>query len=801
MDYPNITDPQYKPDLPPETGTVKVYNDMVHSYLNLVQPNAFPPAFINQLIQQIKSGSVSSVPYREILVYEVGYLVAIAIGVLFIIFMPLVGFCFSCCRCCGNCGGKMYQKQTTSHNCKRRFLYTFLFIITLIILAGDICAFYSNSKMTTAVNDGFSSFNNTMDNLKTYVNSVPKEVDTIINASDIPIEKANNSIINIGPILGGMILGEIGKTANATLNAVVSMTNDLNTTATYMTAINNSFNALQEEQKIISQNLTLVQKSINDTLNTCGPPCDPAPSVDGLTLDAHFDTIPDFSDQMKQLRDFLDSGIDSTIEGAYKSLRDIPETVTNQTKSTVSDVQDQLVKIKKKISDTRDNIPIVDTLQNVNDVFDSVSSNSASYKKQIVDGDNYRWIVGICICCVILLVVVCNLFGLLLGPCGHRAKADPTDRNCASNSGGDFFMAGASFSFIFSWLLMIVVTVLFIIGGNSYTLVCKPWGNQQLYKFLDSPEMKSIFNLSDYINGTNISISTLYSDCQKNNSLWSTLDLGKMFNLDDYLNISKYTGDVTSTIDKTQINLTSIQFMNDDQKQQAQDVSSSGIDTLDFTNITQQMAKNTTKTDLGSFADQLDELAKKTGVPDTKLKEDANKLREIQASINSKLVPEVLNINRSINNLKAISKTLLTSLNNTLKQIADAQTFVDTKAVEIVKNASKIYLNKLLDYFNLYIIWAKTMLTQNLARCGPVSRALDSAQVILCSYVVDSLNAFWFSLGWCTIFFIPSIILSVKLAKYYRRMKTSDVHVDHADHLEMTSTSQQFLIPRVTTKS
>ncbi|CAI9616261.1 unnamed protein product [Staurois parvus] len=62
-------------------------------------------------------------------------------------------------------------------------------------------------------------------------------------------------------------------------------------------------------------------------------------------------------------------------------------------------------------------------------------------------------------------------------------------------------------------------------------------------------------------------------------------------------------------------------------------------------------------------------------------------------------------------------------------------------------------------------------------------------------------NAYWFSLGWCTIFFIPSIILSVKLAKYYRRMKTSDVYDAPNDHLEMTSTSQQFLIPRVTTKS
>lgn len=37
-------------------------------------------------------------------------------------------------------------------------------------------------------------------------------------------------------------------------------------------------------------------------------------------------------------------------------------------------------------------------------------------------------------------------------------------------------------------------------------------------------------------------------------------------------------------------------------------------------------------------------------------------------------------------------------------------------------------------------------------------------------------NTFWFGLGWCLVFFIPSIILSIKLAKFYRKMKYTDVY-------------------------
>lgn len=66
--------------------------------------------------------------------YEIGFLVCVAIGILYIVLMPLVGFFFACCRCCGNCGGRMYQEQTRNINCRRRGLYWATLIITLIIL-------------------------------------------------------------------------------------------------------------------------------------------------------------------------------------------------------------------------------------------------------------------------------------------------------------------------------------------------------------------------------------------------------------------------------------------------------------------------------------------------------------------------------------------------------------------------------------------------------------------------------------------------------------------------------------------
>lgn len=70
----------------------------------------------------------------QLLLYERGFLVCMAIGLLFIIFVPLVGCCFCCCRCCGNCGGRMYQKQGRQMGCRRRALWASVLLVSALLL-------------------------------------------------------------------------------------------------------------------------------------------------------------------------------------------------------------------------------------------------------------------------------------------------------------------------------------------------------------------------------------------------------------------------------------------------------------------------------------------------------------------------------------------------------------------------------------------------------------------------------------------------------------------------------------------
>lgn len=51
--------------------------------------------------------------------------------------------------------------------------------------------------------------------------------------------------------------------------------------------------------------------------------------------------------------------------------------------------------------------------------------------------------------------------------------------------------SGVGFSFIFVWILMGIVTTLFVVGGNVEKLVCEPLANRQLYKVKHTSSLPS----------------------------------------------------------------------------------------------------------------------------------------------------------------------------------------------------------------------------------------------------------------------------------------------------------------------
>ncbi|NXQ82367.1 PRM1A protein, partial [Nyctibius grandis] len=385
-------------------------------------------------------------------------------------------------------------------------------------------------------------------------------------------------------------------------------------------------------------------------------------------------------------------------------------------------------------------------------------------------------------------------------PLGLKEGVLPTQRSSLSNAGGNFFMAGVGFSFIFSWLLMLLVLITFVLGGNIYMLVCESWRSQQLFQLLDTPGLIPGFNLSELLGqeGGRANFSEMYRQCQRDAALWQTLHLDQSMSLDELFNISQYTGEISTAFEKMSITLSPISLLSQRQRESLLNASRAG-QPPDFTPTLEQLEQNVTQGSLLDLAAELEQLADKVGT-DVKenLKADARELRELDKELQMSFSGLLQSLKENIYSVQSRAAQLEAQTKAALDKVSETQEFLEKETANIIKNETWAFLEEMLDFFQTYISWAKSGLTRDVARCKPVAQTLDNVETITCDYILDSLNAFWFSLGWCTFFLLPSIIVAVRLAKFYRRMNIADVYRSEA--LEMPPTFNFYKMPRPSTR-
>ncbi|KAM6130277.1 prominin-1-A-like [Phoenicopterus ruber ruber] len=798
MELGNISQPTYGPGPEAPGSSTPGLVGMVHGFLRLVQPNALPIELIADLVEP-QSEKTLKEQVQELLVYELGFLVCVAIGLLFVILVPLVGCCFCCCRCCGNCGGRMYQKQGRRMGCRRRALWASVLLVSALLLAGDVCAFVSNTRFSQAVCGTFPNVNNTVDNVRTYVASIPQQINFIINSSDVPLGHANQSLQDIGPNLGGMIISGIRSSTDGALGSLQSLLEGMETLEAAFGSIAGTHSHLEELQSNYSRQLASLREGINQTLQRCSHPCSSV-SLDGLAFSTDYSTIPAVDQQLEALGDVSGSNITAQLEKVNSTLDMTPDKVQEQSQDVVTKTQDQLGLIRQEIRSLQEQLPLRDVEENVGAFVDNAVSVLEEYRKLTITFDGIRWSVCSLLCCTVLLVVLCNVLGLLLGPLGLKESVLPTQRSSLSHAGGNFFMAGVGFSFIFSWLLMLLVLIAFVVGGNIYMVVCESWRSQQLFQLLDTPGLIPGFNLSELLGqeGGTANFSEMYRQCQQDASLWQTLHLDQSVSLDELLNISQYTGQISTAFEKMDITLSTVTLLSQRHRDLLLNASRAG-QPPNFTPTLEQLDRNVTQGSLQDLATELEQLADKAGTGvEADLKAHARKLRELDKEMQMSFSGPLQSLKENIHLVQSRAVQLEVQTKAALDKANETQEFLDREMANIIKNETWAFLEELLDFFETYISWAKSRLTGDVARCKPIAQTLDNVEAITCDYILDSLNAFWFSLGWCTFFLLPSIILAVRLAKFYRRMDIADVHRN--EDLEMPPAFNFYKIPRPSTR-
>uniref|UniRef100_A0A3Q2CZJ4 Prominin 1a n=1 Tax=Cyprinodon variegatus TaxID=28743 RepID=A0A3Q2CZJ4_CYPVA len=777
-----------------EPGPIGILFQLVRAFLHAVQPNAFPHDLIVKLAKD-KFGAIQT-EYKKAIYYEIGFLICAAVGLLFAILMPVVGLFFCMCRCCDNCGGEMHQRQRKNADCRRGLLGTLLFSTSLVITIGVLCAYAANQNLSSQVKNIRRLVNSNMRDLHTFANDTPMQIDYLISQ----YATAKNKVIydlDIENFINHALVFHKQPNKRFLISSLLPFISAMRETKEALENVSVSLVVLQEGERKLHFNLSRIRNSINRTLDDPGCLDEESDattaqlcrsirqSLSQLQISANFTRLPDVNPQLEKMKNVVKTDLSSVVHRGFYALNDTPHMVIEQTRAVVMSIQNLVGSVGNNITSFSKVFPVQTCLSNFTIFISHAHAKIEDYYPEIDQIDFYRWIGCIALCCMVVLVLAFNYLGLLCGTLGYDKHASPTTRGCISNTGGTLLIAGVGFSFIFSWVLMGLLTAMFLAGGNMEKLLCEPFHTKELFKVVDSPylinpEWKNF--IPGYLyNDSELELTTesLYSTCKENKGIYSALRLDKVFNISSFLNTTVFTKDVVRQLESFRIDLRGIILLESEGKQNLQDFSEAGLSEINYADFLEEVNKGVTVVDVVSFAKELEsqtDLMVRKGRLQTALKGHVATLQRIHRQQIAPMEQAMSALNQSMRFLERTASDLPNKVTDVLEAIEAAQHLISHNATLLINQETRKYSATIIGYFNQYIEWVKTSLALEVAPCKPFSNVLDTAQIMTCSFLVDSMNTFWMGLGCSTLFLLPSVILAVKLAKYYRRMDTEDVY-------------------------
>ncbi|KAM7327379.1 hypothetical protein ACRRTK_013746 [Alexandromys fortis] len=687
----------------------------VRRFLSVVQLNPFPSELIKALLNDPSSAKTD-----EVVRYEAGYVVCAVIAGLYLLLVPATGLCFCCCRCRRRCGGRV-KTEHKAMACERGTLMSFLLLTTLVLLIGMVCAFATNQYTHSQTGPSVEAVPETLLSLRGLVSDVPGELQAVAERFSVPQERVSKELDGVGENLGNIIHNQLKSTVYPVLASVHSLGQD------HLRALNTTSVELQEGQQHLEppvrahreRLLTLLQES------WCRGNCKGALSrASALQLGADFSQVPPVDDVLHRLKDVPEANFSSMVQRENTTFNSLPLLVAVQTASVVQDLKKALAEQPEGVRMLAQGFPGSEAASRWSQALEGLEQRSRPFLQELQQYEKYR---------------------------------------------------GVAFSFLFAAPLILLVFATFLVGGNVQTLVCRSWESGELYEFVDTPgNLPASMNLS-YLLGLrkNISILQAYQQCKAGAVLWKVLQLNDSYDLDKHLDIKQYTQKFQEELQNFRVDVKDLDLLSPAARRDLEALQGSRLEKIHYGNFLVQIQKPVVETDMEQLARELEGLAQaqNDSVLRQQLQEEA---RELRSLYQEKVVPQqslVAKLNLSVRALESSAPDLQVDTTNVLGNVTRLKGELPAWTSHIVRNASECFLTREMGYFSQYVAWVREEVTQHIATCQPLSAALDNGHVILCDMMADPWNAFWFCLGWCTFFLIPSIIFAVKTSKYFRPIR------------------------------
>ena len=482
--------------------------------------------------------------------------------------------------------------------------------------------------------------------------------------------------------------------------------------------------------------------------------------VNNTVVTADYTGIQTFEPFIIVLGEAIDNNLTGTLNSGYSQFKDIVNEV-NQT------VNNQIADAKKESQNVA--VEISQELQTIESELDSIDFNGSAHnfeelQDDVKDPADYALYGMTGIAGLLLIIVLFGVLGLLFGCCCPQAKPGKSDACCTKKIGATCLLVGVGFTFLFFWILMILLIALMLTGGLMHTELCR-----HLVELDQSPVMSIIDDLMNdtlYNDvGFSINISEIYSSCKNNKAFYTALNVEETFGFD--LNTILDTSAIEAEIDNIRnqtIDIGSIDLLPGDAVTLLT-VLGTGVENTKVNVETAMTAlnENVTSNDLGKLADELQDL---NDAHSLNLENQIDTLRGLHndtIEINSQkqtTYDELEEIHYVLNGTNITALTI---------GLQEGNATVNTNGSAIIEGVIDETTGIVDGIINDGVSAINHSVRFDVGKCVPVYNAYATIIDAACVELLYPVNGYWFSLGWSLFFLIIGVIMSFKLATLYRR--------------------------------
>lgn len=609
----------------------------------------------------------------------------------------------------------------------------------------------------------------------------------------------------------GVPLQEDFKTmANPALKQLDTVDQLITTTVQELNKIETSVSKVDSDLNELKLQLEYTQKDMKTNLGAEGACTSDAgcnqllTDLDDLKLDSDFSSV-DTSDASKAEESLNNINMTEMVNKVNTKLDEIPSYVADVSQDAVKEVvktMDEANTQLDQISNFVDNATIGNVLRSV-ERLKEMSTEVDDYSENY---DKYRIIACYVLGAMILVICVLYFLGIILGQLSYNP--DPEGRDFVSKLGGVLLMAGVGLSFIFAWLLMLLIIVLFTVGGHGERYMCQPLEQPfDGWKFVDSMIASNETNLLSgakiELDGQSYSIYEILNSCEKNNSIYETLKLENVVNLTEQTDaVMKQLDDFKTSLKDLTVDLSGLEVYNSEIESDLDAIKDNGMDDIDLRSMVTAINNGLNAVNIDKFVNDINTLAARfraASPPAEPLAAMLDGYADNLTSINNNhiqpLRDEATSLDNSVTTINDIVNNIDETVDDTKTALSNLDSEIKANGTELITKNMMILGDDIADTVSNYLDWAVKEVEEKIGACRPLYDVYGEILTVLCSYMVDVLGGLWFSLGWSVFFLAPASIVAIKLAKFYRGglLKESEdqEYMDDMEMNEYTSLPQQ----------